>query len=370
MAVVVRYFATAGAGAQNGTSWANRAPLIVSGNWNTIITGFNFAGSDSLATMIGPGNYNASATTGWPAGNSANPHMAIAVDGSGNIWRPPASWNAAMPKWDDSGMPTFDVGTSGGFGTGGGWFYGLRIFTNGNRNGILLVPTYANWCILEHNGSAVSAGGVGFPTRLENCFIRLSGTQYSSGVSSPQGPVRNTRIEGNPAATSGARVGLFLPSNVTVDRIVVSGHIGGGITAQNTNARTDFITNCVAYNCGEGIRVNNRSTNVPTVVSNSVIVGCTTGIGADLTAAPVVMQNNRLRNNGTNISANAQGNTPWDLTNDFSAGTDAAEFVNVATSDFRIKFGSALWGRGLGAGDEPPPSGSGIPIGRLISGGV
>lgn len=370
MAVVVRYFSTTGAGAQDGTSWANRAPLIVSGNWNTIITGFNFAGSDSLATMIGPGNYNASTATGWPPGNSANPHMAIAVDGNGNVWRPPASWNAAMPKWDDSGMPAFDTGTGGGFGTSGGFFYGLRIFTNTNRNGSLLVPTYANWCVVEHGGSATFAGGIGFGSRVENCFVRMSGSQYSGAVTSSQGPVRNVRSEGNAAATSGSRLGMQMGQNVVVDRVVCANHVGGGILPPNTSARTDFITNCVAYNCGEGIRVNNRSTNVATVISNSVIVGCTTGINADLTASPVIMQNNRLRNNGTNISVNAQGNTPWDLTNDFSAGTDAAEFVNAAAGDFRIKFGSAIWGRGLGAGDEPPPSGSGISIGRLISGGV
>jgi hypothetical protein len=52
-----------------------------------------------------------------------------------------------------------------------------------------------------------------------------------------------------------------------------------------------------------------------------------------------------------------------------AAGSDADEFVDAANGDYRIKNTSVYWGRGIGAGDEPASSG-GIPIGRLISGGV
>jgi hypothetical protein len=50
--------------------------------------------------------------------------------------------------------------------------------------------------------------------------------------------------------------------------------------------------------------------------------------------------------------------------------SDADEFVDAANGDYRIKNTSIYWGRNIGAGDEPAAGGSGIPIGRLISGGV
>jgi hypothetical protein len=274
-----------------------------------------------------------------------------------------------MPKWDDSTMPTFEIGTSGGFGVSGGWFFGLRIFTNANRNGSLLTPSYANWCVIEHNGSAAAAGGLSFPSRAENCFIKMAGTQYANGIGSPQGPLRNIRIEGNPSATLGARNGLITSSQI-IDSIVSINHVNSGLLPPNTTNNSGLITKCVVHNCGSGIVVFNRGGISPSVIANSIVVACGTAVDGLTSPSPVITHNNRFRNNTTDFSAITQDNTPWDLTNDFSAGSDADEFVNVATGDFRIKFGSALWGRGLGAGDEPPPSGSGIPIGRLISGGV
>ncbi len=62
MATVTRYFSTAGAGTADGTSWANRAALFSGGAWSTVITGFNFTGSDSLECRIGPGSYTITAS--------------------------------------------------------------------------------------------------------------------------------------------------------------------------------------------------------------------------------------------------------------------------------------------------------------------
>jgi hypothetical protein len=71
------------------------------------------------------------------------------------------------------------------------------------------------------------------------------------------------------------------------------------------------------------------------------------------------------------------GNYPDSFGNDTTeAGADAdardaAELVDAANGDYRIKYGSAYWGKGLGAGDGPAPaSGGGAVFGFVNSGFV
>ncbi len=71
-----------------------------------------------------------------------------------------------------------------------------------------------------------------------------------------------------------------------------------------------------------------------------------------------LVSNSRLRDN-TSGNFNALGNYPDSLDNLVSGGLDADEFVGVANGDYRIKYGSAIWGQGYGAGDEPAPAGGG-----------
>jgi hypothetical protein len=94
-------------------------------------------------------------------------------------------------------------------------------------------------------------------------------------------------------------------------------------------------------------------------------------IGIDgQSAARIIVSNCRLRNNTSNFSG--MGNYPETFSVVTAAGTDADEFVNAAAGDYRIKNTSTYWGKNLGPGDEPAASGGsgGIPLGRLISGGV
>jgi hypothetical protein len=42
------------------------------------------------------------------------------------------------------------------------------------------------------------------------------------------------------------------------------------------------------------------------------------------------------------------------LVNNYTAaGTDTDEFVDAPAGDYRIKLGSAYWGKNIGAGDQP-----------------
>jgi hypothetical protein len=56
---------------------------------------------------------------------------------------------------------------------------------------------------------------------------------------------------------------------------------------------------------------------------------------------------------------NGPANYPLTLGNDTSAGTDADEFVDAAGGDYRVKYGSTIWGKGYGVSDEPNPGGGG-----------
>lgn len=58
MALVTRYFDMSGAGTADGTSYANRAPLLSEGELNSIITSFDFSGSDALLCLLEPGIYS------------------------------------------------------------------------------------------------------------------------------------------------------------------------------------------------------------------------------------------------------------------------------------------------------------------------
>src|SRR5689334_12015839 len=102
MAITTRYFSTTGAGAADGTTWADRAALFSAGNWSTVITGFNFAGTDSMVARVGPGNYTCSQSlaSGLFANppTIANPLILHACDSSGNLIDPPSpTWTADLP---------------------------------------------------------------------------------------------------------------------------------------------------------------------------------------------------------------------------------------------------------------------------------
>lgn len=64
MAIVIRYFSTASAGSGDGTTWADRAVFFTGGAYSTVLTNFDFSGSDTLHCYLGPGTYGIGETLG------------------------------------------------------------------------------------------------------------------------------------------------------------------------------------------------------------------------------------------------------------------------------------------------------------------
>src|SRR5687767_60995 len=117
MAIVTRYFSTTGAGAADGTTWADRAELFSGGNWSTVITGFAFNASDALKCLIGPGTYTCSQAlasglfTNPPT--LLNPLILHGCDGSGVQLEPEApAWTAAQPVTWDTNLPVIATTTN------------------------------------------------------------------------------------------------------------------------------------------------------------------------------------------------------------------------------------------------------------------
>ena len=171
MAIVRRFFDSAGAGTADGTSWANRAPLLSAGVVSTIIRGFDFT-SDSLEAYIGPGTYAITSTLSTftsPGGGSPtvnNSCSLMGCDSSGNLWIPPnLDWCSAQPTWNTAGMPLINNGSNQLFSNAGLILYGLNII--GSHAGTL-VSTHAKstWCYIENTASSTSASCMGSPSVL------------------------------------------------------------------------------------------------------------------------------------------------------------------------------------------------------------
>lgn len=374
MAVVRRYFSTTAAGAGDGTTWADRAALLVSGEYNAIITGFDF-GVDALECYIGPGTYSRTQTINAAlfsvtAPSRANGLILVACDASGDLWVPPdPQWTAAQPAWDSAGMPYFDD-QSGVFCTVAGvMLRGLRVESwhgTGVIGNVGSAAVYSEWCIFTATGSA--SGVIGARGNLRNCVVRCTGSQYQCLVlhesgSNALGP-HNVRAEGNPAASSGLRHGIQSASGnlATPSRCVVIGTAGGGIAHTNTGASAALAcSGCIAYQCdGNGFATASTSvSNAQHMLIGCMAIGCG-GYGVDMGQGPTVIRNSRFRANTSGAYSSATLANGWDDgSNIVAAGDDSDEFVDAAGGDLRIKHGSDLWGKGIGAGDEPAPAPTG-----------
>lgn len=368
MATVRRFFDVSGAGAADGTTWADRAPLLNSGVLSTLVTAFDFT-SDQLEVVVDPGTYTATAAptfTGTTLPSREFPCDFIAGDGAGGLWVPPdPGWNAAQPVWDMSGMPV--IGSTSGnfsfFNTSGIGIYGINVVSaNGNvrvLNGILII----NWCVIDHNGSSTSAnvydsGNI----QWSNVTIRMNGASYNAAFTGAGSPhmLNNIRIEGNPSASAGNRHGFTISSNANIrgDKLVVIGHVGNGINqASVATGATIDLCNCVFYgNTGDGVYTAGLDVDGGRF-RDSISVG-NGGYGVNnASTIPTDIGGSRLRDN---TSGNTTGPNFGRYT-ETGAGSDSDEFVNVSgavsTWDLRIKNTSTLWGKGYGAGDQPASGG-------------
>jgi hypothetical protein len=359
MANVIRYFSTTSAGTGDGTTWANRAALFVSGNWSTVITGFNFT-SDSLEAFIGPGNYTQSQSlTGaifTTAPTAVNPCWLVACDSSGNRWVPDWSWKSAQPM-DVLSMPFIGSSSITLINHGAIHLFGLNLQGSINTN-VVANAASVNFCCITNAGSGTAAVACAAPAA--NSVLRCTGTTFNT-VFNAVGT--NCRIEGNMAATSGNRRGLNTSTAATLfyDSCTFINCIGGGIF--NSGTARLLLSRCNFINCGIAIQYTS-TTELGTIVSHCLIENCTTGISN--ASGNLIASRNRLRDNGTNFSLGVHSKEYGSI---LTPATDAEEFVNAAAGDYRIKNTAAIWGLGIGAGDEPAAPSGGATLPPIVYGG-
>jgi len=228
----------------------------------------------------------------------------------------------------------------------------------------MLSASQIDWCYIEQNTSNASSLVTSSPTT--NTVAILGGTTFDGFISSGAMPIlNNVRIDGKAGTAGGNRYGINATSSGNVlNRVTVIGCVGGGVVCAGGSAtRFSDLYRCLIVDCGNyGIKANaTASQTVYHTFVNNVIVNCVNGIEGS-TNGRLLLSNNRLRNNTTADHTNvANANTEFDTV---TAGTDADEFVDAAAGDYRIKLGSAIWGKGFGPGDQPAAGGGG---GNLIN---
>jgi len=376
MAIVTRYFSTTGAGAANGTTWADRAALFSSGNWSTVITGFAFNASDSLEARI-QGGLTYTCSQSLASGLFANPPSVSNLlvlhgcNSSGDLLLPPdGAWVSSQPAFSTATLPviatttniiTFNLAN----------LYARLIGLTASGAGVASITASGNfdWINIICTSNSASATGFLTPTMLLNSCVLFSGTGFEAGIVSPSGLVNNVRIDGTAATSSGTRRGANTTSSGHVfSRITSIGCAGGGaFMATGSATRSGHYSRSLMINCGAfGFQGSpTASQTVFHTVANSVIVNCVTGIDGN-TNARFILAGNRLRDNSSaNYATTGNSLTSVD---DTSSGTNANEFVDAASGDYRIKLGSAIWGKGIGPGDQPASSG-GLMLPRPMNGG-
>lgn len=374
MAVVTRYFSTTGAGLADGTSWANRAALFSAGNWSSVITGFNFAGADSLECLIGPGTYTCSQSLA--SGLFANAPTAmnnltmIGCDSSGVELAPPdPGWVACMPEFDTSTFPV--IATTTAIQTVNLNFLNARLLrfeaTNIGNSVVGGGNGFWNWVYILNSTNNTGAGcfGGGTETRVTNCIGKCNGTSYSSCVGMQSGLTYNVAAIGNISATSGTRVGVSGTISHAFNCFAINHPVAGFSNTSTNNSHRSWLVKCSAVNCGVGFQRTSSSTAAAAVSAfiNCLAVNCS-GNGFLATGnnrAYVVHGRTRDNTSGNSID-NFSLDSVYAVDSD-----DVTEFVNSAGGDYRIKFGSAIWGKGYGPGDGP--SGGGLLLPRGFDGG-
>jgi hypothetical protein len=362
MAVVTRYFDVTGAGAANGTSYANRAPLFNAGTISTIITGFNFSGSDSLFCIIEAGSYTQSATTNNTSfanpPTMANPLIMNAGTG-GNLWEPPHGWSSATPFPSTAGQPHITIANDSNWNVTGSHLFGICV--EGSIAGTVCACSSFQWGTVTNNRtnsslSACISGSV--PFAVANSQLRCVGDGWNVilSLTTIGASAFNVRVVGNSAASIASnRRGIAVGGNsgFTVSQCTVIDCVNEGMI--HTNAGTSsraFVFNNLFYNCGTGIAVTapTSATNILNATYNQ-FVNCGTGINS---LATQIIRLNRFKGNTT--VTNNQDNFPVTDSNWIDSIADNLVFKDQPNGDYRIKYGSTYWGKGIGAGDEPAPT--------------
>ena len=218
MAIVTRYFSTTGAGAADGTSWANRAALFSAGNWSTVVTGFNFAGSDSLLCLIGPGTYSCGqqlqTSTFTNAPTAANNLFLHGCDSSGAALTPSnPGWTADTPVDWETGLPVIDQTANVATLSFSADLCTARLikFTSSARTTGVVVAANLDWCVVVNSTSNTSAAGAsGFSIR--NSSVEMAGTAFDYAINPGNNLLTNVRVRATGSASSGNRRGIVCGS--------------------------------------------------------------------------------------------------------------------------------------------------------------
>ncbi len=369
MAVVTRYFSTVGAGAADGTTWADRAELATAGVWSTVITAFDFTGSDSLLCLIGPGSYTIGATLvntlfggGATAPTAANPLMVHGCDSSGNVLEPPdPDWTSDLPAWDPSGLPDLQTTTNiGTINLANTQVRLIRITATGATTNAIIGGTtpFWDWIYASNSASGTSVSICGNTPYIANSVMILTGTSYAQASTAVV--MDNCRLPGNLSASSGNRYGWSSNTAAPIlSRCTIFDHVGGGVisTASSTSFQLILISSMILNNTGPGVLL--PSTAAQTVfcrlIDNYIANNGTYGIDAQ-SGARVAAMWNRLRDNTTS-DFNGFGNYLTTQTNDVSAGDDT-EFVDFANDNFQISSSSAVANMGFGVSQQCASGGS------------
>lgn len=368
MAIITKYFSTAteisaSAPSSNlsGDNWDNRAPLFDGSNtWSSVITDFDFSGSNSLLCLIGPGTYTCAETLDGTAittdPTSANQLTLHGCDSSGNQLSPPdPTWISCKPSWSSSSLPV--IATSGNIRTIGNVptiNARLIYFSATGRGGdVLWGPGAVDWCYVKNSasGGTCCSGG-----RITNCVLECSNANFDR-ICYVLNPIANCRLIGNASATSGGRRGIDINSTSQTSSIqnctIVNCAVAGIEFTANSSAYVNVISRCTIVGCGDGIKLNSTANGSVIPITNCMIVGNSgCGVNTQLNGRAWV-SGCRFRDNISG-PVSAYGNLPDTFDNLTTDSDDATEFVDAANGDYRIKATSAIWGKGYGAGDEIP----------------
>lgn len=344
----------------------DRAALFSAGSWSTVITGFAFNGADSLQCFIGPGSYSCGAAlaSGLFANppTVANPLILCGCDSSGVLLTiPDPNWKSCQPAWDASTLPV--IATTGNIATislSTAILFLIKLTASARNSSVVSSAGQFDWCVVSNSQSntAAVAFAASFAT---NCVFTCSGSSFDTVANAPTTLV-NCRVEGV-AGSSGNRRGVTANATTTtlVDCTVVNSG-GEGIIVTTTNVAQNLkISRCVIANNGAtGLKANSTASQTTLHETHRCMVtgNGTAGIDGNSAAARWLVEQNRLRDNTTNITG--LGNYPIDLNNYTTDSDDATEYVSTgANGDFSIKnTASAIWGKGFGVRDQPAAGGA------------
>lgn len=377
MAVVTRYFGVTANAAGDGTTWNDRAALFTGGAWSTVITGFNFSGSDSLKCLVGPGTHTI--TVGLASASFANPPTATnplflcGCDSSGNpLAIPDPDWVSAMPAWDASGLPvlnttsnifTFNLGTV--------HLHLLNLTASGRNGAIIGTVASVGWCHATNSTANTSAVVSIAVAHYFGCVFKCSGSSYDVIFGASPISMNNCRIEGV-TGSSGNRRGMSTNGAAVIQGCTIVNNGGEGVISVSVSTALSVkLSRCtIANNGATGFKGHaTAAQSVYYELFNSIVTG-NGAFGVDAQSeSNVVMQGCRLRDNASG-NTNGFDNYPTDLNNFTTDSDDATEYVSTgANGDFRIKNTAAIWGQGYGAGDQAASAGGGggpLLNGRLI----